>query len=143
VLPSLLNVVRFGNPAIRNAAQHWQEGSSRTPIVRLLERFVKPGQAVALWGGNMRALVEVGARLGTRDAHIERQVEASRQRDYYLSRWLYDVEVNRPPVLVDSTPGDRSYVGEGLETQPKLQLLFRSYALAESGAGVNVYLRRQ
>lgn len=143
VLPPTLNVLRYGNPALQNASQTLEQGASRMPAVRLLERFVKPGQAVALWGGNMRVLVEVGARLGTRDAHIERQIDTSRQRDYYQARWLHDVLVNQPAVLVDSTPGDDFYAGQGLTTQPRLQLLLGHYALAESGAGIQVYLRRK
>ncbi len=80
----------------------------------ILER-AEPGDAVAMWGWEPRLLVETGLPHGTREAHSAYQLTEWHLRQYFVVRYLRDMESRRPAWFVDAV-GPGAFVFSSRET---------------------------
>lgn len=118
-----------------------------SPISHAILAVSRPGDDLAIWGWFPQAYVETGLPQAARDAHSQRQIEASPLRDYYRGRYLDDLSRNRPAVFVDAVgPGrygfqDRRHFGH--EIFPALARFVQdNYVLTSEVDGARIYGRR-
>lgn len=75
------------------------------PVSNLVNSIDKPNNKIAVWGWNTKLYVETNSIQATRDPHIFNQVYESRYSEYFLKRYLSDIEKNKPAIFVDAVPG--------------------------------------
>ena len=105
-------------------------------------------RTMAVWGWWPELYVLTAARMGTRDAHAQHQIEAGPMLGYYRARFLADLTRNRPALFVDAAaPGAAAYHdGDrfGFEHDPALAAhVAAHYDLAEEVAGVRIFTCRE
>jgi hypothetical protein len=117
------------------------------PDVPALRALIKPGQTVAMWGWSPQYLVYTDARLGTRDAISQFQIEGRSFQPYYRARYLGDFGRIRPDFVLEAV-GPRQFAyhdraSEGLDNFPALAAeIRRSYTLVFGSAEVRLFERR-
>jgi hypothetical protein len=113
---------------------------------RLVLKYARPGDSLGMWGWEPRIYVETQLWQATREAHTDRQVEASPQLDYYRERFLHDLKASRPPVFVDAV-GEKNFVMQnremvGHEVVPEVRdLVAENYRLVGDVDGFRIYVR--
>ena len=103
----------------------WQQPRSElAEVVRMLK---EPNDTLAVWGWAPDLYVQTGLPQASREAHTERQLEESPQRDsYYRPRFMKELEESHPAFIIDAVgPWSVNYfVREysGHETFPDLSM---------------------
>lgn len=117
------------------------------PVVNLIHAVSAPGEPIAVWGYLPSLYVAARRPPATRDTTNERQLEPRFKLDYYRPRYLADLAVSQPVVLVDTTGvpyaayADRATAGIG--AFPELQAIAdRDYVRLGDVAGFLVYVRK-
>ena len=116
------------------------------PVLLMLERSIRPGERIAVWGWMPEFYVATGALLGTRDAITQFQIVPSSYRAYYRARYLADFATNRPAYFVDAVaPSTFAYhdpVTQGPESFPELaRIVAADYRQIGESYGVRLYRR--
>lgn len=123
----------------------WQQPRSElAEVVRMLK---EPNDTLAVWGWAPDLYVQTGLPQASREAHTERQLEESPQRDsYYRPRFMKELEESHPAFIIDAVgPWSVNYfVREysGHETFPDLSMyLEEHYVLVADFHRERLYLR--
>ncbi|MGH8018544.1 MAG: hypothetical protein ACREIA_09675, partial [Opitutaceae bacterium] len=123
------------------ARKNLEAGHTTRPVTAAILRHAKPGEPVAHWGVRFEDLTRAGVSMGTRDAHIERALYPSRQQQYYLDRFIEDVQARKPRVLVDTNDLE-IFQRFRLPNFPKENDAIQEfYYLVEEIDGVHIYVR--
>jgi len=122
-------------------------GSPRADVVTLLNRLKRPGDTLAVWGWRPELYVETQLPQAVRDAHTERQMKDSPQRDYFRARFLADVQATPPAFFVDAVGSGgflyQDRAAAGLETFAELgDFVGRYYELLGEIDSFRLYVRR-
>ncbi|MFP5042402.1 hypothetical protein [Parasediminibacterium sp. JCM 36343] len=87
------------------------------PVSIEVKKHVKEGDKIVVWGSmenkwgsQNKFYVETNTIQGTRESHSQRQEGyiGKEQHQYYLDRYIADMEANKPKVIIDVT-GSRAY----------------------------------
>jgi len=111
-------------------------------------KYADPGERLAIWGWANIYYVETHMIQGTREPHTERQIRKSELKEYYLQRYVSDLAVNKPTVLIDAVGKDRSNFRdrktEGHENFPLVKNLIDSlYLFAAEIEDVRIYVLKE
>ncbi len=117
-------------------------------VARIIREHAQPGDTIAMWGWQPWLFVETGLPHGTRDSHTKSQMESEQQKDYFIRRFVEDMERNRPTFFVDAVGhGDRAFAyhdrnRQGYEAFPQItgHLHGRYGSLAELGS-IRIFMR--
>jgi osmotically-inducible protein OsmY len=122
------------------------------PVSELGQRVLAaatPGDSMAVWGWEPRLYVETGLPPATRDAVTYGALISGPYQDYYLKRYVADIQRARPRFFVDAVqPGafgfsDRQHYGHE-QFAPLVEVLERNYRFAaelgKPGVGYRLYL---
>ncbi|HZV34728.1 MAG TPA: hypothetical protein VFB72_09175 [Verrucomicrobiae bacterium] len=74
-------------------------------VVKSALAAARPGESMAIWGWMPRYYVETGLYPGTRDAVGHYVISSGPYQDYFRSRFLRDMEQNRPVLFLDAVAG--------------------------------------
>jgi hypothetical protein len=83
-----------------------------SPISELGKKLLeleKPGDTAAVWGLRIHALAEIGMATGTRESQHFQQLFSDTQQEYYLERFVKDLQTNKPAFFLD-TVGPQSWL---------------------------------
>jgi hypothetical protein len=117
------------------------------PLSTLMERYLRPGDRLAIWGWRPKYYVYTDTLLGTRDSitqyHVSRDYNP--YLDYFRARYIRDLEKRRPLGFLDA--GDESFAfggsGFGYEMFPELAAVVRrDYQLVGTVSGKRFFVRR-
>ncbi|MEO7415377.1 MAG: hypothetical protein ABIZ81_18685, partial [Opitutaceae bacterium] len=124
---------------------HWRE--PRTVLADIVRLYAGPTSRMAIWGWLPSLYVETGVPQGTRDGNTSWAMMPSPHRQYYLQRFLADLERNAPDLFVDAVGfGSRFYPDRaqaGHESFPALQsYIIDHYQLAADGGYARIYAKK-
>ena len=143
-VPAVNYRLNLGYPLYTSFARDFQPESN--PVLLLLERSVKPGDRISVWGWMPDFYVATRGLLGTRDAITQFQIERSPYQTYYRDRYLGDFALNRPRFFIDAvSPSMFNYhdvAHEGHESFPQLAaIVAANYRQIGESYGVRLYER--
>ncbi len=76
-----------------------------TPVSLYLNSLDKPNNKMAVWGWNTRLYIETESFQAVRDPNTFNQSFKSEYKDYFIQRYISDMERNKPYLFVDAVPG--------------------------------------
>ena len=131
-----------------DAARYRLGPSAVSEPARTIAARAMPGDVMAIWGWEPRLYVETGLPPGTRDSVTFGALAGGPYRDYYLCRYVFDMEHWRPRFFLDVvrtgafTFNDRATSGH--EQFAQLETLIRTRytsagEIGEPGAGYRLY----
>ena len=82
-----------------------KSGNLYTPVSVYLNSLQKPDNKMAVWGWNTRLYVETESFQAVRDPNTFNQLFPSDYREYFIQRYIADMERNTPYLFVDAVPG--------------------------------------
>lgn len=100
MIPSI-NVSFGGHPAFDEITE--QKLLDDNEIFDYLCSKANPDDRMAVWGWESDLFAKTGIIMGTRESQTQRQILSWKQQEYYLERYLNDLETNKPRFFVDST----------------------------------------
>ncbi|HET6723294.1 MAG TPA: hypothetical protein VFH07_11110, partial [Chitinophagaceae bacterium] len=86
-------------------------------VVTILNRYYEPKDKMAIWGWGTELFEGTKYLMGTRDCASSFQIEEGPTQAHYLSRYLKDLQINKPKIFVETVSpfffgfGDRSKSG--------------------------------
>ena len=138
LLPQVHARTRRGHPAIPYKAGHIALRQSEP--AKVLAAAARPGDTMTVWGWAPRLYVESGLPQATRDGMTERQIVDNPLREFYRSRYLFDLRRHRPRFFVETVGPEffayRDRAREGFEAWPELKAYVETHyeLLAEIGS---------
>jgi hypothetical protein len=75
------------------------------PASEIINTLEKTNKKIAVWGWNTKLYMETNSIQATRDPHIFNQVYESKYNEFFLRRYLLDIEKNKPALFIDAVPG--------------------------------------
>ena len=114
---------------------------------RVLAAAARPGDTVTIWGWASRLHIESGVPQATRDAMTERQILANPLRDFYRSRYMFDLRRHRPRFFVEAVGPEffayQDRARDGFETWPELrEYVAAHYELMTEVGSCRIFVRR-
>ncbi len=76
-----------------------------TPVAMYINKLKRPDTKMAVWGWNTRLYIETESFQAVRDPNTFNQAFNSEYSDYFMQRFIADMEQNRPYLFVDAVPG--------------------------------------
>jgi len=154
--PTLLLLWFVGNDAISYKREHRLNafesvgGANRldkSPVVKELTKFTKPGDYMVVWGWQCKYYVEAQLPQGTAENHSERSIFKHAMQDKYLSRYLSDLQRTKPAVILDAVGKYSLWVQDkatqGIENFPALAgYIHQHYTLISTIDDVTLYVRK-
>jgi hypothetical protein len=143
--PSLAIAMATPNHFVSGMTSNWNHRQS--DVAMAIARYVKPGDALAVWGWASEYYVQTGTIMATRDADTTHMSYSHPNVEYRRRRYMSDLEKARPSVFVDAVNpnafGLTDRASQGHETFPALKAYVRqNYRLAEHVTGVRIYAKR-
>lgn len=128
------------NSAFRMASENSDSGKNYTEVAKTIFKYASPGERIAVWGFAFY-YEETGMAQGTREAHTERQMNEGVQKEYYINRWINDLNENNPPILLESLTKRSKH--HGLEHYPDAKKnVDRAYRYITEIDGIRIYVSR-
>jgi hypothetical protein len=119
----------------------------KSEVAKKISEYAPPNQRMAIWGWMNQYYVETGLVQGTREPHSYRQISKSKQQDYYLGRYVSDLNQNRPVVFVDAVGPKSFYFNNSAqrhENFPTVRAVIEErYTFVSEIEGVRVYVLRR
>jgi hypothetical protein len=124
-----------------NARELWQ-----SPVVSELKRYTQKEDYMVVWGWQCVYYVEAQLAQGTAENHSERSIFNHPLREKYRSRYLADMERNKPAVVLDAVGKNSFWVQDpkiqGIESYPRLfQFIKTHYTFLGNFDGTTLYVR--
>ena len=145
VIPGLVNL--SSNVLFAEQAESREEYAEILEISDQLCELKKPDDRMALWGWTNQLYPEANLMMGTREAHTQRQILAEDQQEYYISRYLIDLEKNKPAFFVDTTERDTwifDYEKHNYRNFPRIyQYINEHYEFVIEIFGAEIYKRNR
>lgn len=125
---------------------HMVRAQARVPVARLLQTYIRPGDTLSIWGWACAYYVQTQLPQATREAHTERQLAPSALREYYRSRYIAELQENRPVFFLDAVGPERfgftEREGNGHETFAALgEFIATHYRLVGDLESTRIYIR--
>lgn len=114
---------------------------------RVLAEAARPGDTMTIWGWASRLHIESRIPQATRDGMTERQILANPLREFYRTRYLFDLRRHQPRFFVEAVgPGMFAYedrARDGFETWPELrEYVAAHYELLREVGSCRIFVRR-
>lgn len=111
-----------------------------------VQRYVDPGETMAMWGWMPWYYAELGLTQATREPHTERQIQEWSDRSKFRRRFLADLQESHPPIFIDAVgQGNFAFDNrstQGHETFPPLgDYISANYQMIADSDGSRVYVR--
>jgi len=71
-------------------------------VVTILNRYYEPKDKMAIWGWGTELFEGTKYLMGTRDGATPFQIEEGPMQAHYLSRYLKDLQVNKPKIFIET-----------------------------------------
>jgi hypothetical protein len=116
-------------------------------VVTILNRYYEPKDKMAIWGWATELFEGTKYLMGTRDGATPFQIEEGPMQAHYLSRYLKDLQVNKPKIFVETISpsffrfADRSK--SGFENFPLISNYIRTNYNFEGEIGTARYFLRK
>jgi hypothetical protein len=132
---------RLNNYNSVDARELWE-----SPVVAELKKYTQEGDYMAVWGWQCVYYVEAQLAQGTAENHSERSIFEHPLREKYRSRYLADIERNKPAVVLDAVGRNSFWVQDpktqGIESYASLfQLVKTHYTFMGNFDGTRLYVR--
>ncbi|HWA34066.1 MAG TPA: hypothetical protein VG737_08055, partial [Cyclobacteriaceae bacterium] len=113
----------------------------------ILNRYFTPGRKMAVWGWGTELWSSTDYLMGTRDGTCFFQLTPGKNQDFYLQRYIGDLERNKTEVFIDAVaPGFAFYEDRsvwGFEQYPLVRnYILRNYELEAEVDEARIYLRK-
>ncbi len=129
------------------AAYNHNRGKLKSDVARKVLQYANPGDKLAIWGWSNLYYAETGLPQGCRDPLIYYQVTPTPSQSYYLSRYVADLQKNKPTFFLDTVAPheffftDRAAYGHDKFAVIK-EVIDKNYCLLEEINGVRIYVLR-
>ena len=84
------------------AREHYDGFCLHGDIVTILNRYYEPKDKMAIWGWGTELFEGTKYLMGTRDGATPFQIEDGPMQAHYLSRYLKDLQINKPKIFVET-----------------------------------------
>ncbi len=115
-------------------------------LVSVIQSKSRPGDRMAVWGWANNLYVHTGLIQGTRESAPYYQIVHGPLQEYYLPRYVGDLERNSPQIFVDAVAPGQFYFQEPRfrhENYPLIDtIISKRYDFVADVNGVRVYRRR-
>ena len=77
----------------------------KSKLVSVIKKYAYINDRMVVWGYNPELFVKCGLIQGTREAHSHYAMTNNNLQDYYLNRFLRDIQTNQPRIIVENFEG--------------------------------------
>lgn len=132
-------------PWLGSVPDYYESGPN--PVTAMVERYVRPGDRMAIWGWRPQYFVFTDTIMGTRDSisHYQQTDSYNPYFAYFRKRYITDMQTIRPRAFLDAGPDSFDFqygTRNGHEDFPELAAVIREhYRLADSYKSFRLYLR--
>ena len=114
ILSMGLSLIIVSNKISRDEiAWVYDTSKPKTKLVTIIKKYTYINDRMVVWGYNPELFIECGLIQGTREAHSHYAMIDNDLQDYYLNRFLRDIQTNQPRVIVEDFGGiiNKDYFG--------------------------------
>ncbi|MCF0065411.1 hypothetical protein MUK70_24420 [Dyadobacter chenwenxiniae] len=120
---------------------------AQSPVVLELKKYSQPDDYMVVWGWQCVYYVEAQLAQGTAENHSERSIFSHPMQEKYKSRYLSDIERNKPAIVLDAVGKNSMWVqnkkAQGIESYPALfQYILNNYKLIGDFDDTRLYVRK-
>ena len=120
---------------------------AQSPVVIALKKYTEAGDYMAVWGWQCVYYVEAQLAQATAENHSERSIFSHPMQEIYRSRYLSDIQRNKPAVILDAVGKNSFWVqnkkAQGLASYPELfQYVEANYKFIGDFDDTGLYVRK-
>lgn len=144
LLPSIVTIFSF-HSRDRFSPKFLIASVMNNPVAEEICRLSSPEDRIATWGTDNYIFPETGLLMGTREVHTQRQILSNRQQDYYLNRYILDLEMNKPKFFIDAVHERHWLFDQSMHTHEQFPLVKEyiesRYLFHKKVENVRIYIR--
>ncbi|MBY0435252.1 MAG: hypothetical protein K2U26_14180 [Cyclobacteriaceae bacterium] len=137
----------FRPPLVEKAKLAYDGYMPQFDVVTILNRYHSSDERMAIWGWAPELWAGTDFLMGTRDGATNFLIEPGELQDFYIDRYLRDLEKNKPKLFVEAiTPDFFGYTDRaksGFENFPRIkEYIDQNYVLDSEIVGVRIFVRK-